>query len=152
MIGLQKISDRPDEHRVQAWIHVRLAPETNFYFNTAVDGFTLLGDGEDIARLEKIKKAASNLTESQQDVLEALSETFSVEALPVTSEQLCNHLGGIYIKKDGSPYLQSMNYRLKSLLDKGLVLKKSSSTPTEKITYWTPAQLPPDQQYMKKRS
>ena len=147
MIGLQKISDRADEHRVQAWIDGRLARETKFYFDTAVDGFTLLGDGEDIARLERREKAESSLNELQKEVLMALREIFSVEALPVTSEQLCNHLGGGYIREDGSPYITSMNSRLNSLLNKGLALKKNGIRSTGRINYWSPVQLPSDQQY-----
>lgn len=139
MIGLQKMSDRNDEHRVQAWIDGRLTRETKFYFDTSVDGFTLLGDGKEMAQLERIKKVEKALTKSQRDVLIALREIYEIEMLSATSEQLCHHIGGSYIKADGSPYLQSMNSRLAALLNKNLVEKRMNSSPSGRTALWSPA-------------
>ena len=66
MIGLQKVSDRNDEHRVQVWIDGRMGRESKFYFDSSVDGFALLGDGQDIARVERMQKAEGALTEPRK--------------------------------------------------------------------------------------
>lgn len=147
LIGLQKVSDRDDEHRVQVWIDGRLGRESKFYFDSSVDGFALLGDGQDIARVERMQKAEGALTDAQEEVLLGLREVFVAESLPATSEQLCYHLGGKYLKTDGCPYLQLMNSKLKSLANKSLISRSTESTKTGTIVLWTPVQLPSNQTY-----
>lgn len=147
MIGLQKVSDRDDESRVQAWIDGRMGRESKFYFDTSESDFRLLGDGADIARIEKMQKAEGGLTEAQEEVLLALREVYVAESLPTTSEQLCNHVGGRYLKSDQKPYLQLMNSKLRALANKGLVESSSTSTRTGAVMLWVPVQLPSDQLY-----
>ena len=146
MVGLQKVTDRDDEHRVQVWVDGRLGRENKFYIDTSKDGFELLGDGADITRLENMRKAEGQLTEVQEEVLLALREVFVVENLPVTAEQLCSHIGGDYMK-DGKAYLQRMNSKLRSLKNKLLADSDNQSTSTGRITLWTPVQLPATQGY-----
>lgn len=147
MIGLQKVSDRDDEHHVQVWIDGRMGRESKFYFDSSVDGFALLGDGQDIARVERMQKAEGALTEAQEEVLLGLREVFVVESLPATSEQLCHHIGGRYLKPDGSAYLPLINSKLRALATKNLVDRSTQSTRTGSLVPWSPVQLPSDQAY-----
>ena len=147
MVGLQKVSDRDDEHRVQVWIDGRLGRESKFYFDSSVDGFALLGDGQDIARVERMQKAEGALTEAQEEVLLGLREVFVVESLPATSEQLCHHIGGRYLRPDGSAYLSLINTKLRALATKNLVDRSTQSTRTGSLVLWSPVQLPSDQAY-----
>ena len=60
----QKVSDRDDEHDVQVWVDGRMGRESKFYFDSSVDGFALLGDGQDIALIERMLNAEGALTET----------------------------------------------------------------------------------------
>lgn len=140
MVGLQKLSDRDDEQRVQAWIDGRLGRESKFYFDASIDGFKLLGNGADISRLENMRKAEESLTDIQEEVLFELREIYSTNHLPVTSECLCHALGDKYMK-NGKPYFQLVNRKLNSLKTKFLVDSQKISTQSGQMMGWTPIQL-----------
>ena len=94
-----------------------------------------------------MQKAEGALTEAQEEVLLGLREVFVVESLPATSEQLCHHIGGRYLKPDGSAYLPLINTKLRALATKNLVDRSTESTNTGSMVLWSPFQLPSDQAY-----
>ena len=146
MIGLQKMSDREEERKVQAWIEGRLGLDYKFYFDTSKDGFTLLGDGADLMRVERMRKAEEKLTDAQSDVLYTLRDLYVSESLPVTAEQLCYELGGQYVR-NGNAYLQLVNNKLRSLENKLLVSREKQKNDHGSFVVWMPVQLPSDQEY-----
>ena len=139
MVGLKKVSDRDDKHHVQVWVDGRMGRESKFYFDSSIDGFALLGDGQDIARIERMQKSESGIMETQEDVLLGLHQVIVTESLQTTLESLCHHIEGKYLLCEERPSLQLMNAKPKprALATKNLAERSTQSTKTRSTVPWS---------------
>lgn len=150
LVGLQKVTEDETESRVQVWIDGRLGRENKFFFEAQENGdFKLLGDLSHIQKVKQMQAAEDKLTEAQEIVLNAVREIYVTEGLPTTSEQLCFHLGEEWMR-NGEPYLQKINPKLRSLANKYLIEETRSCQSKGQVNnskLWKPVQLPSDTTY-----